>query len=64
MGGAANRLISMVLSDRTIKEEVAAGRLVFDQEGYVATVVNGEVIIDNGKPTGAVPGEVLRFNRS
>jgi N-acyl-D-aspartate/D-glutamate deacylase len=41
-----------------------AGRLVFDQEGYVATVVNGEVIIDNGKPTGAVPGEVLRFNRS
>ena len=28
--GAPNRLISMVLSDRTIKEEVAAGRLVFD----------------------------------
>jgi N-acyl-D-aspartate/D-glutamate deacylase len=41
-----------------------AGRLVFDQEGYVATIVNGEVVVDDGKPTGAVPGEVLRFNRA
>jgi N-acyl-D-amino-acid deacylase len=40
-----------------------AGRLVFDQEGYVATIVAGEVIVDHGKPTGAVPGEVLRFNQ-
>jgi N-acyl-D-aspartate/D-glutamate deacylase len=39
-------------------------RLVFEQEGYVATIVNGEVVIDDGKPTGATSGEVLRFNRS
>jgi N-acyl-D-aspartate/D-glutamate deacylase len=40
-----------------------AGRLVFDQTGYVATIVGGEVVIDNGKPTGATSGTVLRFNR-
>jgi N-acyl-D-aspartate/D-glutamate deacylase len=41
-----------------------ASRLVFDQEGYVATIVNGQVVIDDGKPTGATGGTVLRFNRS
>ncbi len=40
-----------------------AGRLVFDQTGYVATIVGGEVVIDDGKPTGATGGTVLRFNR-
>ena len=39
-----------------------AARLVFDQEGYVATIVNGQVVIDEGKPTGATGGTVLRFN--
>jgi N-acyl-D-aspartate/D-glutamate deacylase len=41
-----------------------AARLVFDQEGYVATIVNGQVVIDDGKPTGATGGSVLRFNRT
>jgi N-acyl-D-aspartate/D-glutamate deacylase len=41
-----------------------AARLVFDQEGYVATIVNGQVVIDEGKPTGATGGSVLRFNRA
>ncbi|MSX88172.1 MAG: amidohydrolase family protein, partial [Actinobacteria bacterium] len=40
-----------------------AARMVWEQRGYVATIVNGEVIIDDGKPTGATPGEVLRFNQ-
>jgi N-acyl-D-aspartate/D-glutamate deacylase len=40
-----------------------ASRLVWDQEGYVATIVGGEVIVSDGKPTGARPGQVLRFNR-
>jgi N-acyl-D-aspartate/D-glutamate deacylase len=40
-----------------------AARLVFDQEGYVATIVNGQVVIDEGKPTGATGGTVLRFNQ-
>jgi N-acyl-D-aspartate/D-glutamate deacylase len=40
-----------------------AGRLVFDEEGYEATIVNGEVIVEHGQATGATPGTVLRFNR-
>lgn len=41
-----------------------AGRLVWEQEGYVATIVNGQVVIDDGKATGATPGEVIRFNQA
>ncbi len=29
-------------------------------EGIMATIVNGEVLIENGKHTGALPGRVLR----
>ncbi len=35
-------------------------RLVQEAEGYVATIVNGEVIFENGKPTGALPGHLIR----
>ena len=28
--------------------------------GIMATIVNGEVLIENGKHTGALPGRVLR----
>ncbi len=39
----------------------AGGRRVFQTaEGYVATIVNGEVIYQNGKPTGAMPGRLVR----
>jgi N-acyl-D-amino-acid deacylase len=41
-----------------------AARMIWEQQGYVATIVNGAVVIDDGAPTGAVPGEVLRFNQS
>ena len=37
-----------------------AGRLLQRAEGYVATVKSGEVIFENGKPTGALPGRLLR----
>jgi N-acyl-D-aspartate/D-glutamate deacylase len=40
-----------------------AAHLVFGQEGYKATIVNGQVVIDDGKPTGATAGTVLRYNR-
>jgi N-acyl-D-aspartate/D-glutamate deacylase len=36
------------------------GRFVVDAEGYVATVVNGQVAVRNGEPTGAHSGRVLR----
>jgi N-acyl-D-aspartate/D-glutamate deacylase len=42
----------------------AAARIVFEQQGYVATIVNGTVIIDDGRPTGDTPGTVLRFNQA
>jgi N-acyl-D-aspartate/D-glutamate deacylase len=37
-----------------------AGRYVIGAEGYVATVVNGEVVFDQGRYTGALPGHVVR----
>ncbi len=35
-------------------------RYVVDAAGYVALVVNGEVVLADGVPTGACPGQVLR----
>jgi N-acyl-D-amino-acid deacylase len=40
-----------------------ATRLVIDQQGYRATIVNGETVIEDGRATGRVPGSVLRFNQ-
>jgi N-acyl-D-aspartate/D-glutamate deacylase len=37
-----------------------SGRFVIDGEGYVATIVNGAVLMQEGKHTGALPGKVLR----
>ncbi|MCU1456395.1 MAG: aminoacylase [Actinomycetia bacterium] len=39
-----------------------SGRLVVDADGYRAVIVNGEVILEDGKPTGALSGQVLRFS--
>jgi N-acyl-D-amino-acid deacylase len=39
----------------------AGGRRMFQgARGYVATIVNGEVIMENGEYTGAVPGQLIR----
>ena len=35
-------------------------RLVQKAEGYVASLVSGEVIMSEGEPTGAHPGRLLR----
>ena len=37
-----------------------AWRLKEIPEGVMCTVVNGQVLIEDGKPTGALPGRVLR----
>jgi N-acyl-D-aspartate/D-glutamate deacylase len=34
-------------------------RYVVDAEGYRATIVNGEVLLEDGKHSGALPGQVL-----
>lgn len=36
-------------------------RYVIDAEGYVATLVNGEILLEEGKHTGALPGQFLHF---
>jgi N-acyl-D-aspartate/D-glutamate deacylase len=42
----------------------AGGRRMFQgARGYVATIVNGEVIMQNGEYTGAVPGQLIRGNQ-
>ena len=37
-----------------------AMRLIQRAEGYVATIKSGEVIFENGEPTGAMPGTLVR----
>jgi N-acyl-D-aspartate/D-glutamate deacylase len=37
-----------------------ARRLVQRAHGIAATVVNGEIVLRDGKPTGALPGQLLR----
>jgi N-acyl-D-aspartate/D-glutamate deacylase len=41
-----------------------ARRLLQRAEGYVATVIGGEVVMREGAPTGARPGRLVRFSRS
>ena len=37
-----------------------AGRLVQRADGYVHTLVSGEVVYSEGEPTGAYPGKLVR----
>ena len=37
-----------------------ARRLRQTATGFLATIVNGEVLLDRGEPTGATPGQLLR----
>ena len=37
-----------------------ARRLVHEPTGYEAIIVNGTTIVRDGKPTGELPGAVLR----
>jgi N-acyl-D-aspartate/D-glutamate deacylase len=43
----------------------AGGRRMFQgARGYIATVVSGQVIMENGKHTGAVPGALIRGSQA
>ena len=46
----------------TVVHDFPAGgwRIKEPAEGIIATIVNGEVLLDNGRHTGALPGRVLR----
>jgi N-acyl-D-amino-acid deacylase len=41
-----------------------AARYVVDAEGYVATNVNGEPLLEHGEWTGATPGRILRHSEA
>jgi N-acyl-D-aspartate/D-glutamate deacylase len=41
-----------------------APRFVVDAEGYVATIVNGEVLLEDGKHTGALPATCCAADES
>jgi N-acyl-D-aspartate/D-glutamate deacylase len=49
-----------------IRHDLPAGGRRLDQtaDGYVATIVSGEVIAANGVPTDARPGKLVRGRRS
>jgi N-acyl-D-aspartate/D-glutamate deacylase len=38
-------------------------RLVQRADGYVATICSGQIISENGEPTGALPGQLIRGER-
>ena len=42
------------------RERMAERRLVQRATGYRATVKSGEIIFEDGEPTGALPGRLLR----
>jgi N-acyl-D-aspartate/D-glutamate deacylase len=56
----------MRLHQPTVKSDLPAGGRRLDQsaEGYVATIVAGEVIAENGVPTDARPGRLVRGRQS
>ncbi|MBJ7341717.1 amidohydrolase family protein [Mycolicibacterium sp.] len=57
---------ALVLHRPVIARDLPAGGRRLDQtaDGYVATVVSGEVIAENGVPTSARPGKLVRGRQS
>jgi len=55
----------LVLHKPVITHDLPAGGRRLDQtaDGYVATIVSGEVIAENGVPTSARPGRLIRGRR-
>lgn len=54
------------LSRPEVRYDLPAGgrRLFQGADGYKATIVGGEVVFEDGEPTGALPGRLLRGERS
>lgn len=57
---------ALTLHTPVIVRDLPAGGRRLDQtaDGYVATVVSGEVISENGVPTSALPGKLVRGRQS
>ena len=65
-GTAADLLVfdpeTIALEMPEVVRDLPAGarRLVQRSRGIAATIVNGETVLRDGKPTGALPGQLLR----
>ncbi|MDN4517561.1 amidohydrolase family protein [Mycolicibacterium austroafricanum] len=57
---------ALTLHKPVIVNDLPAGGRRLDQtaDGYVATIVSGEVIAENGQPTAARPGKLIRGRQS
>jgi len=57
---------ALALAHPEIVYDLPAGgkRLVQRARGYRATLVSGEVVLENGEPTGALPGKLVRGPQS
>ncbi len=66
VGAAADLLLidreRLAVGDTRFVSDFPAGtgRLVIDAHGYEASIVNGEVLLQDGVHTGALPGQILR----
>ena len=52
--------VSQRLPETAYDQPGGMRRLIQKADGYLATVVNGSVLLRNGEHTGALPGRVLR----
>ncbi len=52
--------LSLSYPERVTDLPAGAGRLIQKSEGYVATLVAGEVVVDHGELTDARPGRLVR----
>ena len=53
---------ALKIEPMTVQFDLPSGgrRLMQESRGYVATIVSGEVVTENGVPTGALPGRLVR----
>ena len=52
--------LALRLPEMAFDLPAGARRLLQRAEGYVATLVSGQVIVREGTPTGAMPGRLVR----
>lgn len=52
----------VVFNPATVKSKATYGNPCQFPEGIPYVLVNGQVVIDEGQPTGLLPGKVLRYN--
>ena len=53
---------ALKIEPMTVQFDLPSGgrRLMQESRGYIATIVSGEVVTENGRPTGALPGRLVR----